>query len=208
MHQGISPLTSYANVTFLSNLHACLHSWTGSFSPPTSTSSFWDQIGLYNNHSLWQNHHCNGDGSWIWEGLCLGSLIIIHDHSYMEEVSPHISSAAVMILCNLTCCTCKCTMAKYSADAGSYRGEILGAILAQLFLPMAVQGQMGPYLIITEDCDNKGVVRHGNTPHRTLSTNQPHVDVLVCWKDTFASLSNSSTLHRTWTISNHGRNAQ
>jgi hypothetical protein len=53
MQQGISPLTSYVSATFLSDLHVCLHSWTGLFSPSTSTSSFWDQIGLYDNHSLW-----------------------------------------------------------------------------------------------------------------------------------------------------------
>jgi hypothetical protein len=68
----------------------------------------------------------------------LGSLIIIHNGSYMKEVSPHISSAAVMMLCTLTGCTCKCTPAVYSADTGSYRGEILGAILAQLILGVAV----------------------------------------------------------------------
>jgi hypothetical protein len=104
----------------------------------------------------------------------------------MKEVSLHISSAAEMILCTLTGCTCKCTIAEYSADAGSYRGDILGAILAQLILCTAVQGQMGPYPIITEDCDYKGFIRHGNKPHRPLSMNQTHTNVLQLLKEYIA----------------------
>jgi hypothetical protein len=96
----------------------------------------------------------------------------------MKEVSQHICSAAVMIYCTSTCTICKCTIAENSPSAGSYRGEILGAILTQLILGAAVSGRIGPYPIVTEDCNNEGVVKHGNTPRRTLSSTQPHADVI------------------------------
>ncbi len=62
--------------------------------------------------------------------------------------------------------------------AGSYHGEILDSIITQLILRAAVQGKMGPYPVILEDCDNLGVVQHGNTPHCLFSTTQTHADLL------------------------------
>jgi hypothetical protein len=81
----------------------------------------------------------------------MGTLIVIHDGLYMREVSPNICSAAVRIVCTFTGSLCKCTIAEKSTAAGSYRGEILGAILAQLILQAAVQRQVGPYPVIIED---------------------------------------------------------
>jgi hypothetical protein len=100
----------------------------------------------------------------------------------MKEVSPSISSAAVMILCVASGSICKCTVAKYSISASSYRGEILGAILTQLILGPSVGGSTGPFFIMTEDCDNNCIVRHGNTPSRPLPGSQTQADVLRVMK--------------------------
>jgi hypothetical protein len=107
----------------------------------------------------------------------MGSLKI-HDGSYMREILPHICSAAVMIVYTVSGSLCKCTITEKSTAAGSYQGEISGAILAQLILHAAVQERMGPYPVILEDCDNLGVVRHGNKPCQLLSRTQTHADVL------------------------------
>ncbi len=106
--------------------------------------------------------------------------MIVHNESYMKEVSLVVCSAAVLIYCKLTGSSCKCTIAiaEKSLSAGSYRGEILGTILTQLILRAAVQGCMGPYPVIIEDCGNDGVVKHGNAPFRTLSSTQTQSDVL------------------------------
>jgi hypothetical protein len=142
-----------------------------------SSSSFWVQICLYNNPSLWWNLRCDGNGTWIWEGICMGTLIIIHGGSYMKEISLLVSSATVMILCTNTGSMCKCMIAEKSSSAGSYRSKILGAILAQLTLHAAVQGRMGPYPIMMKDCNSLGVGQHKNKHHRSISTTQTHADV-------------------------------
>ncbi len=112
------------------------------------------------------------------------SLIIIHNGFYMKEVSPHISSAAVMILCFLTGCTCKCTIAKYSADAGSYRGEILGAILAQLIY--AWQFKWAHTQLLWKTVTTKALSAMAiNLTVPCLQTS-PMPTSSVCLKDTFA----------------------
>jgi hypothetical protein len=116
----------------------------------------------------------------------MGFLIVIHDGSYMKEVSTFISSAAVIILCVATGSICKCTIAEHSASASSYRGEILGTILTQIILDITVAGKMGPYQIIREDCDNTGIVLHGNSPFCPLSDTQTQADVLRVMKQLIA----------------------
>jgi hypothetical protein len=105
---------------------------------------------------------------------------VIHNGSYMKDVSTSISAATVMILCIVTGSICKCTIAKYSASASGYRGEILGAIITQIILGAAVAGKVGPYP--TEDCNNNGVVLHGNSPYRPLSGTQTQANVLCVMK--------------------------
>jgi len=134
------------------------------------------------NPSMWNNLKCNGNGTWIYDGLCMGLLIVVHDGSYMREVSASVSAAAIMILCTVTGSICTCTIAEHSASTSSYRGEILGAIITQLILWAAVTRKIGPFPAMTEDCDNNGVVLHGNSPFRALSSTQTQADVLRIMK--------------------------
>ncbi len=100
----------------------------------------------------------------------------------MKEISPYILAAAIMIYCKMTKKVCKCTIAEQSQSAGSYRGEILGGVVTQLILRVAVQEGMGPYPLTIEDCDKDGVVKHSNTPFRPLSSTQLNADVLRIMK--------------------------
>jgi hypothetical protein len=61
------------------------------------------------NKSFWASLDYDGDGSWIHEGMLAQSLIIIHDGSYMREISPIISSTATMIYYTIAKVRCKCT---------------------------------------------------------------------------------------------------
>jgi hypothetical protein len=92
-----------------------------------------------------------------------------------------------MRFCTIPGSLCKCTIVEKLTSTGSCHGEILGAILAQIILHTAIQGQMGPYPIIMEDCSNLGIVRHGNKPQWSLSTIQPQADVLKILKQYIAS---------------------
>jgi hypothetical protein len=141
-------------------------------------SNFWQAILNDGNQSLWRTLKYDGDGSWIGEGLLAGTLLVAHDGSYMKEMAADICSAAVMIYCTRTRQTCTCTIVKNSSSAGSYRGEILGAILAQLILRAASLGMIGPYPVLNEDCDNNGVVLHGNSYTKPLPASQTQADVL------------------------------
>ncbi len=176
------PLPYYASVMRSLDKDVQLHSWTDQYIGKPILTLFWDNIQSLDNPSLWRNLRCDGDSTWIYHGLCMGSLIVVHNGSYMKDISTSISAVAVMILCAVTGSICKCTIAEYSESASSYRGKILGAVLTQVILWAAAAGKMGPYLIVTEDCDNNGVVLHGNSPFSPLSSTQTQADVLQIMK--------------------------
>ena len=107
---------------------------------------------------------------WGWlvilEGMIHRSLIIIHDGSYMKEISPSICAAATMIYCNATKKRCKCTWAEYSESAGSYRGEILGGIMTQLILKAAAKGYKGMIPRVGADMGILLTSHYQQTKHR------------------------------------------
>jgi hypothetical protein len=94
---GTSTLPYHASVIQTGNNSIQLHSWTKIYLPPSGTPSFWNNIDAYGNNSLWKNLQCDGGGSWIYNGMRNGTLVIIHDGSFMKEFSLHISSATVMM---------------------------------------------------------------------------------------------------------------
>jgi hypothetical protein len=177
------PLQCYASIVRVDNYTVILHSWVPEYKTPAAPmSNFWQAILNDGNQSLWRTLKCDGDGSWIGQGLLAGTLLVAHDGSYMKEVAADICSAAVMIYCTRTRQTCTCTIVENSSSAGSYRGEILGAILAQLILRAASLGMIGPYPVLNEDCDNNGVVLHGNSYTKPLPASQTQADVLRVMK--------------------------
>ena len=76
----------------------------------------------------------------------------------------------------------KGTVAEWSDSADNYRGEILGGIMVQLVLRAASRVLGHDYLSTAVDCDNQGVVIHGNSPRRCLKEKQPQADVLRVFK--------------------------
>ena len=166
-----------------------MHSLAAAATSPLALLDFKNNLKSYGNETLWKSLNYDGDGSWILEGMINRSLIISHDGSYMKEVSPSISAAATMIYCTTTRKRCKCTWAEHSESAGSYRGEILGGIMTQLILKAAATGYNRMIPRVGADCDNNGVVTHGNTPHIPLSTNQTQADLLRVFKNLISAQS-------------------
>jgi hypothetical protein len=52
----------------------------------------------------------------------------------------------------------------------------------QLLLRAAARGYKGKIPCVGVECDNNGVVNHGNTPHIPLTTNQTQADLLRVYK--------------------------
>ena len=67
--------------------------------------------------------------------------------------------------------------------AENYRGDILGGLMVQLVIRAATQQQHYQYAPVRIDCDNMGVVIHGNTQTQKLKGKQAQADVLQCLKD-------------------------
>ena len=155
--------------------------------PPVISLGFKYNLRSYGNKSLWRSLDYDRDGSWILEGMINRSLIIIHDGSYMKDISPLISSAATMIYCTVAKIQCKCTWAEKSESEGSYKGEILGGIMTQLILKAAATGYKGKISSAWVDCNNNGGVTHGNTPHIPLPTNQTQTNLLRIFKNLVSS---------------------
>ena len=178
-----SPFAYYASIIEVDDDTVILHSWVQEYQAQAITPrNFWQAIHNDGNQSLWRTLKCDGNGAWIGQGLLSGTLFVAHDGSYMKEVAADVCSAAVMIYCTRTQQTCTCTIVEQSPSAGSYRGEILGAILTQLILHASSSGIFGPFPVLTEDCDNNGVVLHGNSFSKPLPASQTQADVLRVMK--------------------------
>ena len=176
------PWLRYASVTTITDDIVALHS---SAPPPILTLpsyDFWSVLRSFDNQSLWDNFDCDGDGSWLTNGMANGTLVAVHDGSYMREVEPNACSAAYMIRCNATGLRAKGSVAEWSESADNYRAEILGGIMTQLVLRAASCDPTLAFKEVTVDCDNKGVVLHGNSAWRPLKEKQAQADVLRCFK--------------------------
>ncbi len=55
--------------------------------------------------------------------------------------------------------------------------------MTQLILKAAATGHQGKIPCVGADCNNNGVVTHGNTPNTPLSTNQTQADPLHVFKN-------------------------
>ena len=55
--------------------------------------------------------------------------------------------------------------------------------MTQVILKAAATGYKGKIPCVGVDCNNNGVVTHGNTPHTPLSTNQTQADLLRVFKN-------------------------
>ncbi len=88
-----------------------------------------------------------------------------------------------MIYCRIVKAWCKCTRAKQLASASSYRGEILGGIMTQLILNAAASKCHDTISLVVVNCDNNGLVSHGNEPLCPFPTNQSQADILCIFKN-------------------------
>jgi hypothetical protein len=59
--------------------------------------------------------------------------------------------------------------------------------MTQLILKAAATGYKGKFPSIGVDCNNNGIVTHGNTPHIPLPTNHTQTNLLRIFKNLVSS---------------------
>ncbi len=174
------------------------------FVPSPPMSGFEHTMQHFSNQTLWVLIDYSGDGCCILNEMIAQSLVIIHNGSYMKEVSPNICSVATMIYCTIAKAWCKCTWAERSSSAGPYREKFLRGLMMQLILNAAASAYHGVIPLVVVDCDNNGVVSHGNAPLCSLPTNQAQADVLC----TFKHLVSAQSFHVIFNMQLHANDTK
>jgi hypothetical protein len=114
---------------------------------------------------LWETFPADDGGEWMVEAYRRGSLIIVHDGSYMPEQDDKRCSAAVIFLCRVTGKFASATYCELTDNrtASNYRGELIGAFMATPLLHALCRHtcqQTGATCRIY--CDYLGLVTHCN----------------------------------------------
>ena len=99
-----------------------------------------------------------------------------------RKKSSAVSGAEILAHCTSTGNSLKIGLAEKSESASSYRGEILGGILAQLILRAATGGTSYRNCDVKVHCDNRGVLSHGRNGDMRLKENQSQADALIRMK--------------------------
>ena len=76
----------------------------------------------------------------------------------------------------------KGAVVEWSELADNHRGEILGDIMIQLILRVTYHSLGHQYPDTEVDCDNQGVMIHGNTPMGALKEKQAQGNILRVFK--------------------------
>lgn len=166
--------------------------------PPTKdeVSGFWNVLASYNNDSLWRHMDWSKDPEeWLYDSLCNGTTIVVHDGSFMPKLTPDVCSAAVIICDKESGEWLSCTIAEKSSSADNYRGEILGGVTALLLIKAATTGRVNPDPNLNCHCDNMGVVNHANHPDWTLREKQSQADSLALLKHIISILETKIKYH-------------
>ena len=192
---SITPVTLYYAE---SSSRVRFHSAAQVYTPPTHHLPLLDRLRSWENRGLWKTFKCDGDGEWIYRGLYLNSLVIVHDYSYMPKVVADVCSTALVIYCKLTRKSASVTWVKKTTTktADKYCAEILGGIAAQLIIKAALTNRkVHPSMTVRAGCDNLGVVNHGNKATRPLFERQSQADVLRLLKQLISQSSSKVVMY-------------
>lgn len=113
--------------------------------PPTPRpDSVEEVLRSWGHRSLWRSLHIDGDGTWIWRAIILGTLVAVHDGNYKFKVANDVCAGAVTLCCIWTQKRAHCAWTERTDrwNATNYRGEVLGGIIALLILRAATEGPL------------------------------------------------------------------
>ena len=181
---GNHPGTKYASVDMRPNGDVMLHSTALIPQTLPVTQPFLQTLRTFPNQSMWKDLKMDEDGEWIGEALTAGTLVLVHDGSYNENLDPTKCSAAYIITCKKTKKRLQGTVVDKSESASNYRAELLGALCCLLIVKAASDSGTGRGTC-TGYCDNKGVVLHcaGSKKHCKLKMKQSQDNLVRLCKE-------------------------
>ncbi len=155
--------------------------------PETTRESFLSRLRRGSPTQIWQHSSFDEDGEWIIRAINQGTLIIVHDGSYMPTINKSICSAGVVILCSQTGLMGTIQLCEKSDcnSASNYRGELIGALLASHILTTASEYSFSTKKVRLY-CDNLGVIHHASHLDRTIRDKQPQADALTIFTNNLA----------------------
>ena len=149
--EGLLPASvSTANNILLLDVGRQLH-----IAPSYPRPSFWDFVHSFGGRWMWQ--YVEGDStdvSWLHEALVDGSAVMVTDGSYNQSLAPDISGAGWIISCTQRRRLLGGWFYERSPKAGSYRGELLGAVAIHLLTTFIVEYFSGTCCKGQVHCDN------------------------------------------------------
>lgn len=174
--------THYASVTQSTDSIVTVHSFASVPSPP-SVPTLHEVIDSFDDDTIWERF--SYDGSWLLHALLQGTLVIVHDGSFMPQLSLDACSCAFVLYCSSSDKLAIGSFAEESENADNYRGEWLGCIGAlQVLLAVISTTSVSLDSIppVNAHCDNMGVINHNANLTRSLSEDQAQADlILIMW---------------------------
>ncbi len=79
-------LPHFDSVHCIDAMTVLLHSHVARPLPLPVATDFLSVLRSFENQSLWEHFVCDGNGSWIFQGLFSCLLVVVHDGSYMRKV--------------------------------------------------------------------------------------------------------------------------
>jgi hypothetical protein len=139
---------------------------------------------------LFKHTKIEDNGDWIVPAARRGTLIIVHDGSYMPQVDENICSAAVVLLCTETVKMGTIHLCEKTnhRTASNYRGEILGGIITSHILNIVDKLNPTSSGAVQCFCDNLGVIHHAHNVTRPLQEKQTQTDALLSFRHNLAAV--------------------
>jgi hypothetical protein len=128
---------------------------------------------------MWENLQWIGNEGWLAVAIAEGTCIAVADGSYMKDLYPTISSAAVILECTKGRGRVWCSFPEASQAACSYRGELVGLMAIHLILLAINEVHLGLDGSVQIYSDYLGALhRVENLPASRIPSSLAHSDVL------------------------------
>jgi hypothetical protein len=165
----------------------------------TPTDPFLAKLRKGLQSQIWRGSTFDEDGEWIVGAIRLGTLLIVHDGSYMPQMDKSICSAGIVLLCTQTGLmgTIKCCEKTNPRTASNYRGELIGAVIASYILTLASE-HSSSNRAVQMYCDNLGVIHHASHPESPIKDKQPQSDVLTIFTQNLANATIPWSYHHVY----------